>query len=486
MAEKTMHIGRFSFNDTDVVRICVIASLVVSSAIITILAFHLRISFITTQIFYIAIIYAASVYPKRGIIVAGICGVAYECIGFFYNYPDLAALLAVIVQAVLFICVGSIIAYLIGIIKAKEVQYSTVFTNSPLAMVLFDRTTTVIRHCNTKFAGLLHYPPEELSKMTFKALLVNPQEQVRFFEQINSQEETEDFETIFVTREGTACRVNLSWSKADEHTISCTAISMNFNIPEKPETAVDISEYKRLEEKIRLDNTLRRGIIITVAHELRTPLQPIMGFLTLLIEDPQGFGLTDETQIILKKCLTSVDRERQIINKMLDLSELESGRLTLKYLIFPPRKLVESVIEENGYATKSEIILNIPETITIYADMERLFVVIDSLLSNAINYSKPPRRIAISYYSGESDPYHHLSMEDNGIGIPESAFASIFEPFQLADATLLSRKYNRIGLSLAVAQKIMELHGGNITVKSTVNAGSTFTIQIPKEVPHDT
>ena len=74
-------------------------------------------------------------------------------------------------------------------------------------------------------------------------------------------------------------------------------------------------------------------------------------------------------------------------------------------------------------------------------------------------------------------------MQDNGIGIEESSFASIFEPFQLADAAKLSRKYDRIGLSLSIAKKVIQMHGGDITVESHVNSGSTFTLHLPKEVP---
>ena len=83
---------------------------------------------------------------------------------------------------------------------------------------------------------------------------------------------------------------------------------------------VDISEKQRFEDRIQLDNERRRGIITTVAHELRTPLQPILGYLNLLIQDPEEYGIPDDTKKILERCLVSVERERQIINQMLELS----------------------------------------------------------------------------------------------------------------------------------------------------------------------
>jgi signal transduction histidine kinase len=258
---------------------------------------------------------------------------------------------------------------------------------------------------------------------------------------------------------------------------------------EKPATMIniiDVSEKQRLSDKINEDNERRRGIIITVAHELRTPLQPILGYLNLLISDPQGFGILDETKKILERCLTSVDRERQIINQMLELSVLESGKLQLSYSTFPLESLVKSVLDTSGYVSKAEVTIDIPESVTLTADKGRIYSVIDSLLSNAVSYSKPPRKIKIFYCSETDDTQHHISVQDNGIGIEKSVFSSIFEPFQLADAAKLSRRYDRIGLSLSIAKKVVLMHSGDISVESTVNSGSTFTIHLPKEMQNAT
>jgi PAS domain S-box-containing protein len=244
---------------------------------------------------------------------------------------------------------------------------------------------------------------------------------------------------------------------------------------------VDISEKQRFEDKIHLDNERRRGIIITIAHELRTPLQPILGYLNLLIDDPQGYGITQDTRKILGRGLVGVDRARQLINQMLELSVLECGKLRLSYSKFPLAMLLKSVVDTSGYCSKADITIEIPDNLIIIADMDRLFGVFDSLLSNAINFSSPPRKVTILYRSDHNDNCHHIAVRDNGTGISESAFSSIFEPFQLADAAKLSRRYDRIGLSLSIAKKIMLMHGGDITVESILNSGSTFTLHLPKE-----
>ncbi len=255
-----------------------------------------------------------------------------------------------------------------------------------------------------------------------------------------------------------------------------SAVLMNF---------VDISEKQLLEDTIQLDNERRRGIIVTVAHELRTPLQPILGYLNLLIQDPEEFGILDDTKKILERCLASVDRERQIINQMLELSVLDSGKLRLRSSKFSLAELIDTVLHSGGYGAQAEITIDVPQDLVIAADRDRLFGVIDSLLSNAVNFSNPPRRISIFYRSEADDTLHHISVRDNGTGITKDALSSIFEPFQLADASKLSRRFDRIGLSLSMAKKIMQMHGGDITVESVPGSGSTFTLHLPKSGQHN-
>ena len=81
-------------------------------------------------------------------------------------------------------------------------------------------------------------------------------------------------------------------------------------------------------------------------------------------------------------------------------------------------ELVQNVIDTNGYAAQAGITVDIPAAISVVADINRIFVVTDSVISNAIRYSSPPRTIVIAYHTEETDPFHHISVSDNGIGIP--------------------------------------------------------------------
>ncbi len=168
---------------------------------------------------------------------------------------------------------------------------------------------------------------------------------------VNTEPEVRRSEFRFVTKSGDL-RVALLFATPIIHRNE-PAILMNL---------VDISEKQRFEDRIQIDNERRRGIIITIAHELRTPLQPILGYLNLLVQDPGGFGIPDETKKILERCLVSVERERQIINQMLDLSVLDSGRLHLNCSRFPLATLVRSVLDTNGYFPQAAITIDIPDT----------------------------------------------------------------------------------------------------------------------------
>lgn len=574
----------------------IITLLVTLCILTTIFSFSLGIELITTQLFFIPIFYAVYVFPRQGLFVSAACALVYEITGYIFRFPDPIGLMAVTIQAVLFVGITGIMAYLIERSRTEETQYRAVFEYSQLGIVIFREPDEVILRCNRKFADSLHYTREELYNRAFSSLLYSPQELERFQEQAREGTAVENFETRLKTKEGAVCWMNLSWSRMDQQTINCTAVNITarkiaektgssnlikyrqltenspvgimivqngvirfanpafsrfFGMPiatligkdlctltlecdpaafreqlkeweEKKKNftvnrfefrtaagehrsaelttfpithfgkpallihVIDTTEKQLLKERIESDNERRRGILMTVAHELRTPLQPILGYLNLLIDDPVESGLTDETRKILERCLASADRERQIINLMLDLSVLDSGKLQLSISRFSLNDLIQNAIDTHGYATQAEITVNVEPGTFIEADMNRIFIVVESLLSNAMRYSSPPRKILIDYHTKEDDPCHHLSITDNGVGIPEKSLSSIFEPFHLADATKLSRQFDRIGLSLAIAKKIMEIHGGDITVKSTLGAGSTFTLHLPKKVESPT
>lgn len=242
---------------------------------------------------------------------------------------------------------------------------------------------------------------------------------------------------------------------------------------------------KELQERSmadRLDREIdfRKDFIATAAHELRTPLQPLLGYLNILVEDPGVFGLSEEVQRMLQKCLESVERERYIVERMLELSLLYEGKFRLNLTAVPLLELVRSVIGKSGCADDAEFFLEVPVDTVITADRDCMQSILLSLISNAVQFSSPPRRVWISYRGTERE--HLVSVRDNGIGIEKDSIGHIFEPFHLLDGERLSRGYNRMGLSLSIARNYVNLHGGDISVQSEVGVGSTFTIHLPRGV----
>jgi len=581
---------RLGIPDTDLVRIFVIAALTICCILLETISLSQPISLVSTQLFFIPIIYAVYVFGHRGLYVAALCAIAYQTIGYFATYPNTDSLIAISSEAVLFVVIGVVLSFFFEKIREGEVRYRTIYEHSQLGILLFDLSTFSISHANQKLLAMLNYAQDEIAGKSLPDLLLTPREKERFLERIKKETTTSDFETRFATKTGASCWVNLSWDRIDESTISCTIININsrklaeklnndnmlkyrtlaestptsilivqdgairytnpsfiaflgYSMQEsigkdlgsfiEPEdhahyrafleersvkklgtmtqvfrfvtksrgtrigtllttpirhmdnpallvNIIDITDKQHLEDQIRLDNERRRGVIVTVAHELRTPLQPILGYLNLLLSDPEGFGIQDDTKKILDRCLTSVDRERQIINQMLDLSVLESGKIQLARTDFPLAPLVKKVLEGGGYASRAEVTVDIDDAVVINADSDRLYNVLDSILTNAVNFSKAPRKVEVVYTSGTDDSEHLISIRDNGVGIAPDQINSVFEPFQLADGMTLSRKYDRLGLSLSIVKKILEMHGGTITVESVVNAGSTFTIHLPR------
>ncbi|BBL69155.1 sensor histidine kinase [Methanoculleus chikugoensis] len=222
-----------------------------------------------------------------------------------------------------------------------------------------------------------------------------------------------------------------------------------------------------------------KGLITKLAHELRTPLQPLLGYLRMIVEDPDYYGLTKETEKILKTCLACADQEQAVVERAIELSLLTMDYVDLTVQEIPLRELVAAAVSEGGYGKSALIYNEIPDNVRILGDPDRLSMAVTGLVSNAVKYNEPPEKVWIRYTG--SNENHYIMVCDNGIGIPGDIIESIFEPFYIGDARQACTE-GSTGLGLSIANKYVKLHGGDITVTSEVGEGSTFTIRIPREV----
>ncbi len=240
---------------------------------------------------------------------------------------------------------------------------------------------------------------------------------------------------------------------------------------------IDISTQKRLEENLRGEIERRSDFVMVASHELRTPLQPVVGYLSLILADPGSLNLPPDVVEMLTLCQKHIDQERRIIDRMIALSLVDSNKIVPNSREIPIRDLIEDIIVEYNCRADARLKNEVPPSATIQGDPDLLYHVFTSIISNAVRYNEPPREVSVEY-EADSDA-HIIRVIDNGMGIDPESLSNIFEPFHIADLQKLTREYNRLGLGLSIAQRYVQVHGGEISVSSVPGKGSIFTIRIP-------
>ncbi len=258
------------------------------------------------------------------------------------------------------------------------------------------------------------------------------------------------------------------------------------NITHFVSTEKDITAYKKT-EKIRMENLrlvdasrAKSEFLATMSHELRTPLNAIIGFSELLTT---GKDLNQKQRRYADNILTSGKHLLSLINDILDLSKVEAGKIELvidKMSVSEAINAGLTLIKEK--AMKHDIALKVevdPGLDFIDADTMRFKQILFNLLSNAVKFSKPEGGTVTITAEKEGD-MAKFSVSDKGIGIQEDDMRRLFKEFEQVDSGI-SRKYGGTGLGLAITKKLVELHGGRITVESKFGEGSTFTFYLPIE-----
>ncbi|MFZ1896664.1 PAS domain S-box protein [Methanoregula sp.] len=500
-------LGRYSFSKTNLIRFWIIVSLVFSSTLITLLAFSRNINTIFPQLFYFPILYGTYYYRKSGILIGGTCAVAFQTIAYYYLYPDITSLGFATAQAILFVCVSVIVAYFLDMMDTIEQRYKSIFWDSRFGVVLFDPYTFKISLANKQMEYMLGYSSTELVNMTYTQLFQSREEQNRFFERLGSGEDTVDFETRFVTKNHEPLWVSLSWNRVDPHIISCLVIDIDSRKHTIAAADDRLVQYEQITEISPLGIVILQNNVITYANRAFCAFSEynadfIVGkkFITLIYPDDREKFMEFATRLQTRIPLPEMGEFRffsqsdEIKRANVFFTPIEQkGKPALlihlvnitkvNYSIFSVPELIKTIIDEGDFTAKADISLEIPPDITFDADEKKIAFVIDTLLSNAVKFSHSPRKIWISYSSGEGDPLHHISIRDNGIGITAAKLDEIFTPLEIDNPVKTNQKYGSVGLSLPVSKNYIQMHGGYINVDSTVNVGTVFIINIPKKRP---
>ncbi|MCA9686911.1 MAG: hypothetical protein KC457_32395, partial [Myxococcales bacterium] len=223
---------------------------------------------------------------------------------------------------------------------------------------------------------------------------------------------------------------------------------------------------------------LKRDIISTVSHELRTPLTSIRGSLGLLDGGIVG-ALEPRVQSLVKIALGNTERLIRLVNDILDLDKIETGKLELRHETLDPVRLVEDAISEiSGFAGECgvNLVREFEEACPIQGDRDRLVQVLINLLSNAIKFSKPGDTVTVEIEE-ISPGTVRFSVCDEGPGIPEAQMPKLFRKFSQLDESD-TRSVGGSGLGLAISKAIVDAHGGGIGVESQPGVGSRFHFAI--------
>jgi PAS domain S-box-containing protein len=242
----------------------------------------------------------------------------------------------------------------------------------------------------------------------------------------------------------------------------------------------DISQRKKDAEELLRAQKAKEQFLANISHEIRTPINGISGMAALLNQNPTK----EERQTYLNAIKSAADNLKVIINDILDLASIESGKLQFEKIGFNLNDLLHSLIDTFGVQASEKgielsYILEKEANKVFIGDPVRLNQILINLISNAIKFTHTGYiRVSVKAEKIKGKIYRlRFDISDTGIGIPNDKLQTIFESFSQADASV-TRKYGGTGLGLTIVKQLVELQDGTIRVKSKENEGSTFSFTI--------
>ena len=225
-------------------------------------------------------------------------------------------------------------------------------------------------------------------------------------------------------------------------------------------------------------------LLALASHQLRTPASGVKQYIGMLTSGIMG-ELTPEQKNIAEKAFETNERQLQIINELLYVSKIDAGQLVIEPRQINMTKLVTRAIDDSLEAASHKnitIAFRRKRPLEITADDRYISMVVENLISNAIKYSYPSSTVTVRLE--EHANAVTVAVKDQGVGIPENKFKQLFGKFNRIDNPL-SYTEGGSGLGLFLALQLARAHGGDITVESKIDKGSTFTLTLPKSLTID-
>lgn len=344
---------------------------------------------------------------------------------------------------------------------AAEEKFAKAFRSCPNPIAIATIPEGRFVEVNSSFLTMSGYTQAEIVGHTIADIELKSA--IASYAEIVKQSQKKGFvhnqEFQLLTKDGEIKTVLLSVELIELVSTPCTLSIMN-----------DITEHKQLENEF----------ISLVSHELRTPMTSMMGALDLLSSGQLG-TLTEQGQQVLNIGIKNTERLIRLVNDILDLERMKSGKITMQQVEYDIIKLLTYAIETmQPMAEKAKVNLCLEakesESINLWIDPDRILQTLTNLLSNAIKFSESNQTVYLRV--NKQSYWLQITVEDSGRGIPANKLETIFDRFQQVDASD-SRQKGGTGLGLAICRHIIEQHNGKIWVESVLGQGSTFYVNLP-------
>jgi PAS domain S-box-containing protein len=329
----------------------------------------------------------------------------------------------------------------------------------------------IITDVNKQMEALTGCTRDELIGAPFKSYFTDPERAEAGIKLVLSEKKVTDYELTACARDGKKTEVSYNVT---------TFYDRDRRLQGMLATARDVTERKRFEKSLQEANRMKSEFLANMSHELRTPLNGIIGFTEFLIDEKPG-PLKPKQKEYLGDVLSSARHLLQLINDVLDLAKVESGKMELHPETFPVHRAVEEVAAViKGIAQKKYIAVGVeigPGLDAVTLDQHKFKQVLYNLLSNAVKFSDDGGQVGI--HARRLDPYRlEVQVRDTGIGIKAEDISRLFTEFEQLDSGT-ARRFEGTGLGLALTKKIIEFQGGRISVESQPGKGSVFTVVLP-------
>jgi PAS domain S-box-containing protein len=363
-------------------------------------------------------------------------------------------------------------------IQESERRLRVIAEAAPMAVLIVTFDDGVIRYANQRFSQMFEIEGSSAVGLQAKVLYADPQHRERFVGALTEHGHVEGMEMLF--------------KRAGGEEFWALMASQRIEFEGRPAMItglVDISDRKRMEGE--LHNAIwaseqatraKSDFVASMSHELRTPLNAIIGYSEILFEDAQSAGRESE-MADLRKIQDAGKHLLGLIDNILDLSKIEAGKMTLYLETFELRPMIDSVaatVTALARKTGNALVVNCADEVgTIHSDLTKVRQILFNLLSNACKFTQNGTiTLTALRDTNEAIDWIEFQVRDTGIGMTPDQQAKVFEAFTQADNST-TRTYGGTGLGLAITKSFCRLMGGDVTLTSEADKGTTFMVRLP-------